>query len=119
MIQLSALDPLLIVGVGIASLLVLLFALHSYQVTNVASGLTSHIVAFVGYGIVFMYLWQTVGAHGSNGVWLAALMIVTLLLFLAPLDYLFTPEPASIRIPDAEDIASPESNTSLPIEDVQ
>lgn len=87
MIQLSALDPPLIIGIVIVSLLLLLFALHSYQTTNVASGLITHIVAFVGYGIVFSYLWQTIGVYEHNGVWLAALTAAALVLFLLPLDY--------------------------------
>ena len=119
MILLSALNPLHIIGVGIVSLVVLLFTLRSYQVTNIASGLTSHIVSFVGYGVVFMYLWQTVGTYGSNSVWLAALMIATLVLFLAPLDYLFTPHSATARVQDAEDAVSPGNDTSSQGDDVQ
>ncbi|MGB4761956.1 MAG: hypothetical protein WBP12_01200 [Candidatus Saccharimonas sp.] len=88
MIVLSELDPLLIFGVGIVSLLLLLLAFNSYQSTNVASGLVSHAVAFIGYAVAFTYLWQTVGSYGYSDIWLAALMAATLVLFLAPLDYL-------------------------------
>ncbi len=114
MIVLAELSPLLIIAVGIVSLLTLLFALRSYRAADVASGLTLHVISFVGYGILFTYLWQTVGSYGHNSIWLAALMTTSLILFLAPLDDLVDPGSEdseqvqkAIEPVNAEDATSP------------